>query len=129
MPEDQPRDSTESLYEEREAYAPAIIFEHDHKPGHYSLLLTDTHMVALMGTFQAAGYEGHGYDWNGVAMQAAREAGVLGRFDTDPEAGMFAAYGTDLEALQIVGAALAEAHANPDKLAALIAAGDPNDFD
>ena len=116
-------------YEERVAYAPVIIFEHDDKRGYYSLLLTDSHMVDVMGPFEAAGYEGHGYDWNGVAQQAAREAGVHGRFSTDPEAGMFAAYGTDLEALQVVAAALSEAHANPDKLAALIAAGDPNDFD
>lgn len=121
-------DSTEP-YSERVTYAPLILFEHDDKPGHYSLLLTDAHMVDVMGPFHAAGYEGHGYDWNGVALQAAREAGVDGRLNTDPEAGMFAAYGTDLEALQIVAAALAEAHANPDKLTALIAAGDPNDFD
>ena len=122
-------ESTTERYEERVAYAPLMIFEHDDKPGYYSLLLTDSHMVDVSGPFEAAGYEGHGYDWNGVAQQAAREAGVHGRFSTDPEAGMFAAYGMDLEALQTVAAALQAAHADPVRLAALIAAGDPNDFD
>lgn len=117
------------MYSEREAYAPLILFEYDHKPGHYSLILSDAHMVEVSAPFEAAGYMGGGYDWNAVALQAARDAGIFGRFGTDPEAGMFAAYGTDLDALQILGAALRAAHADPMRLAALIEAADPDDFD
>ena len=110
-------------------FAPLILFEYDHKPGHYSLMLTDTHMVGVDAPFVAAGHEGGGYDWNAVALQAGREAGIHGRFRTDPEAGMFVAYGTDLDALQILARALQVAHADPKRLAALIDAADPDDFD
>lgn len=117
------------MYDEREAYAPLMLFEYDHNPGHYCLMLSDAHMVDVSGPFEAAGYEGGGYDWNGVALQAGREAGLAGRFGTDPEAGSFVAYGSDLEALQQLGTALQAAHADPKRLAALIAAADPDDFD
>lgn len=118
-----------TLYDERKAYAPLQLFEYDHDPGHYCLMLSDRFMVEVSEPFEAAGYEGGGYDWNGVAMQAGREADVHTRFRTDPEAGTFVAYGTDLEALQILGAALKVAFDDPKRLAALIAAADPNDFD
>lgn len=116
-------------FDDRDTYAPLMLFEYDHRPGHYSLMLTDTHMVKVDAPFRAAGLMGHGYDWNGVARQAGREAGIDGRFNTDPEAGMFVAYGTDLEALKALGAALHTAFHTPERLAALIAAGDPAEFD
>jgi hypothetical protein len=117
------------MIDDRESYAPLVLFEYDHQPGNYCVLLSDSHMVKVDAAFQEAGYEGHGYDWNGVALQAAREIGVAGRFDTDPEAGMFVAYGADLEALKALGAALAAAFHDPARLRALIAAGDPSEFD
>lgn len=116
-------------YDERVAYAPLILFEYDHKPGHYCLLLSDNHMVRVDAPFAAAGYQGGGYDWNAVALQAAREIGVAGRFGTDPEAGTFVAYGEDLQALQALGAQLKRAFDDPVRLTALIAAADPEEFD
>ena len=120
-----------ALYEERVAYAPLILFEYDHDPGMYSLVLSDNHMVGVDGPFQAAGHEGGGYDWAGVArqIQQREQPALAGRFGMDPEAGMFVAFGEDLEALQALAAELHAAFHDPERLTKLIAGADPGWFD
>ncbi|MBL1073616.1 immunity 51 family protein [Nocardia sp. 2] len=116
---------------DREAFAPLVFFEYDHKPGNFCLMLTDAHMVASEEVFAAHGYDGGGYGWAGVAKAAVstRAPELEGRFGMDPEAGMFVAYGEDAEALRGLGALLQEAVTDRAVLAELVAAGDPEWFD
>lgn len=105
-------------------YAPLKLFEYDHKPGSYALMLTDSDMVKVDQAFAAGGRDGHGYGWADVALGAirAQNPGLEQRLGMDPEAGMFVAYSEDLEALRALGvilkalfhdqAALAEAAKN-----------------
>jgi hypothetical protein len=111
--------------------APLKLFEYDHKPGHFSLLLTDSWMIASTEIFEAAGFEGGGYSWAGVARAAiqAHAPQLDGRMGFDPEAGMFVAYGTDPDALRELGQLLRRALNEPEFLSALIASGDPEWFD
>lgn len=46
---------------------------------------------------------------------------VEGRVRFDPEGSMFCAYGTDREALEILGAAMADVANSPERVPALIA--------
>lgn len=93
------------MFEEREKYSPLSLFEYDHKPGHYCLMLSDQHMGRCEAVFEANGRLAGGYAWADVALQVMRtEAPELeARVGMDPEAGMFVAYGEDLEALQRLG--------------------------
>ena len=112
--------------------APLTMFEYDHKPGHFCLMLTDSSMVgAVEEPFQAAGFESNGYAWAGVARAAiqAHAPRLDGRMGFDPEAGMFVAYGTDPQALRELGLLLRRALDEPPFLAALISTGDPEWFD
>jgi hypothetical protein len=65
-------------------------------------MLSDNHMGAVSDLFEAAGHEGGGYDWETICKQLVRTRApeLKKRFRTDPEAGMFVAYGKDLEALK-----------------------------
>ncbi|NUS54454.1 MAG: hypothetical protein HOV66_06275, partial [Streptomycetaceae bacterium] len=84
-----------------EALAPLILFESDHTPGSFSLLLGDVAEPRVMAVFEECGQYGNGYGWEGVARSAVRNRApeLDGRFAYDCEAGMFAAYGGDREAL------------------------------
>ncbi|MRH87975.1 hypothetical protein GFY24_11045 [Nocardia sp. SYP-A9097] len=116
---------------DRETFAPLVFFEYDHKPGNYCLMLSDSHMVELEEVFAAAGYEGGGYGWTGVARSALalRAPELDGKFGLDPEAGTFVAYGEDAEALRRLGLLLQEAFRERTVLAEFIAGGDPEWFD
>jgi hypothetical protein len=97
------------MFEDRSTYAPFILIEHRHDPGNYSLILSDTEMVnGADAVFKANGRYGNGYGWSDVALAAMRaEAAALeARLAMDPEAGMFSAYGADLEALKALAALL-----------------------
>jgi hypothetical protein len=111
--------------------APLTLFEYDHQPGTYCLMLTDRHMVAMMDTFTEHGYEGNGYGWTGVARSAVRTRlpDIADRVRFDPEAGMFVAFGDDHEALWRLGGVLRDAVRDPSALTELIRAGDPDWFD
>ena len=119
------------MYEERETWSPLILFEYDHKLGNYCLMLSDNHMVAHCDLFEAAGYMGGGYDWGTIARQSIRAHApeLTGRLGMDPEAGTFVAYGTDLEALQVLGGLLHAAFHDQVRLQALIEGADPDWFD
>lgn len=114
-----------ALYEERAAYAPLVLFEYPHDPGHYSLMLSDASMVSppILGAFESHGRESTGYGWADVALAAIRRNApeLETRLGMDPEAGMFVAHGQDLEALQKLGRLLAAAHADPKALGELVA--------
>lgn len=93
-------------------------------PGNWSLMLTDQHFGKVAAVFeQVEGFEGSGYDWASVAHAViSRDAPHLeGRFGTDPEAGMFVAYGSDNKALGELGALLAKAYSDADYLGGLVA--------
>lgn len=92
-------------------------------PGNWSLVLRDTHFGAHTETFEAAGAEGGGYDWSSIALALVeRDAEhLVGRFGTDPEAGMFVAYGADPTVLEQLGALMFEVYNDPDLLAGLAA--------
>lgn len=110
------------MAEDHAALSPFVLFEYDHAPGSFCLLLSDAHMVALEEHFNARGYEGNGYGWTGVARQLLRvQAPELeGRMRFDPEAGTFCAYGEDEGALRALGELMRQAWGDPERLGALI---------
>ncbi len=110
------------MFDDRTSYAPLVLFEYDHKPGHYCLMLTDNHMVDVLDVFEANGREANGYGWADVALGVIRaEAPELeARMGMDPEAGMYVAYGEDLDALKALGALLHGAFHDHARLAALV---------
>lgn len=86
-------------------------------------MLTDQHFSTVAAVFeQVEGFTGSGYDWASVAVAAVgRDAPHLeSRFRTDPEAGMFVAYGGDREALGELGVLLARAYADSEYLGGLV---------
>lgn len=119
------------MYEERSAYAPFVLFEYDHKPGNFCLMLSDQHMVdGPDAVFEQNGRYGNGYGWADVALAAMRtqSPALESRLGMDPEAGMFVAYGSDLEALQALAVLLHAALQDPQKLAELVKAA-PYEYD
>lgn len=101
-------------------------------PGNYSLILGDRYFAEAADLFEAAGQEAGGYSWDAVAHTAVRIhapelADRIGGFD--PEAGMMCVYGEDEAALRELGLILSSAFHDRAKLAALIEATDPGDWD
>lgn len=110
------------MLDERTKYAPLILFEYDHEPGKYCLMLSDDPMIEHEELFEANGREPSGYGWADVALQVirTRAPALEARLGMDPEAGTFVAYGSDLEALQQLGALLHEAFHDPAILGPLV---------
>ena len=104
------------------SYAPFRLFEYDHAPGKYCLLLPDSRMDPTFEVFETNGREGGGYGWADVALQVMRTRApeLEARLGLDPEAGMFVAYGTDLAALRELGELLRAAFHDHAALAALV---------
>jgi hypothetical protein len=111
-------------------YDPLVLFEYDHKPGNYCLMLTDA-MVDVMEVFEEAGRYGNGYNWEAVARQAMRTYAQEydGLFDYDPEAGMFVAYGDNRVALEKLGGLLAKAFHDRELLSELLKDAEEDWFD
>lgn len=111
-------------------YEPFVLFEYRHKPGTFGLMLSDDRMIEVVDVFEEHGREGNGYAWSDVAIQAVRKHApdLEGRFQVDPEAGTFAAFGEDREVLKELGALLQEAFYDPAKLGELVAAA-PYEWD
>ena len=110
------------MLDERTRYAPLILFEYDHDPGKYCLMLSDDHMIEHEELFGSHGREPNGSGWADVALQVirTRAPALEGRLGMDPEAGTFVAYGSDLEALEQLGALLHEAFHDPGVLGPLV---------
>jgi hypothetical protein len=111
-------------------YAPLRLFEYDHEPGTYCLMLTDEHAAPVEAVFAAHDREPGGYGWADVAIHWIRTSApeLEDRLGLDPEAGMFVAHGKDLAALQALGAALRDAYHDHTRLDALVAAA-PYEYD
>ena len=110
------------MFVDKETYAPLALFEYDHNPGNYCLMLTDSRMVDVMEVFQANGREGGGYAWADLALGVIRSDApeLESKMGMDPEAGMFVAYGEDLDALKQLGTLLHAAFHDPARLAVLV---------
>jgi hypothetical protein len=81
-------------------------------------------------TITELGHEPNGEFWNGVTsyLLATSAKSLRGRFDTDPEAGMFVAYGSDRGALVALGERLSALANDPDAIRALVLAAEEEDF-
>ncbi|GAB3286146.1 Imm51 family immunity protein [Kineosporia babensis] len=90
-------------------------------PGKYSLIMS-TGGLPTDEAVSRSGHEPNGYFWDGVAEWVIRNQvpEVKGRVNSDSEAGMYCAYGTDREALATLGEAMARVANAPDTLLALI---------
>ena len=104
--------------EKSNVYKPFQLFEYDHQPGEYCLMLSDRFMVEKMDLFEANGRYGNGYGWADVALHAMRseDPDIESRLDMDPEAGTFVAFGNDYSALQKLAELLHGAYHDHGKL-------------
>jgi hypothetical protein len=102
----------------------------DTTPGRFSLLLHagTTPVDALV---EELGHEPNGYFWEGVARRvvAAEAPSLESRFDYDPEADMFSAYGEDRAALEALGALMDAVAMDSSRMQSLIVAADADGFD
>jgi len=112
---------------EQASLAPFTLFEYEHQPGTFCLMLSDGDMEKVEAVFEAHGAEGNGHGWGGLAESLARsqmpEIATGLRFDS--EAGMFAAMSGDRSALERLGATLHAAFHDPVLLRRLIREADP----
>ncbi len=99
-------------------------------PGTFSLLLTagETEVDDLI---EDLGHEPNGYFWEGVAELLVRtEAPALdGRFDLDPEGGMFCAYGTDRAALEELATLMSAVTNSGKRLREIVALAESTGFE
>jgi hypothetical protein len=112
---------------EADDLAPVTLFEYDHQPGTYCLLLSDRHMVEADEVFRTCGRSNGGYGWDGVARSVLehRLPDLRDQMPLDPVAGMCVAYGDDKSSLHTLGVVLRDALHNPQLLRELIGTGDP----
>jgi hypothetical protein len=98
-------------------------------PGAYSLLLTT--FDAAAPAFDAAGIDGGGYAWEGVARHViATDAAALGdRIKFDPEASMFCAYGDDRAGLEDLGKRLSALFHDLPRLTEMVKEIGPGGFE
>ena len=92
-------------------------------PGEYSLLL-EAGTTPVDDLIVELGHEPNGYFWEGVAQfLVSTEAPALdGRFDYDPEGGMFCAHGSDRPALAELATLMGAVASDGDRVRQLIAA-------
>ena len=97
--------------------------------GNHSLLLTE--FSPASETFEASGIEAGGYAWEAVARHIMNAVApeLAGRFGLDPESSMFCAYGSDREALTLLGGYLARIFHDPAQISALITELGADHFD
>jgi hypothetical protein len=119
------------LNDDRTTYAPLTLFEYDHAPGTYCLMMADAHWDDSLDVFEECDAYGNGYGWEGVARQAVRAhvPDVADRVDFDSEAGTFVAHSADLDALRRLGEVLQKAVRDHRLLAELIRGAEPEWLD
>lgn len=110
------------MIDDQTTFAPFVIFEYDHEPGLYCLLLTDDRMLAIAAVFEEHGANGNGYGWAQVVRRSVHEHApeIADQIGLDPEAGLLAVRSRDLGALRRLGALLRDAYHDQSRLAALI---------
>ena len=118
------------MFRDDTSYAPLDLYEYEHAPGKYCLMLSDNQMVDLMSVFDEHGRYGNGYGWADVALQAMRVYApeIEEKVELDPEAGTFAASSTDLAALKKLATLLHQAFHDHAKLGELVEEA-PFEFD
>lgn len=118
------------MFDDPKTYAPLKLFEYEHKPGTYALILSDADMDPVFDVFETNGRDARGYGFADLALQVirTREPELEAKVDFDPEAGTFVAHGSDLESLKQLGALLHEVFHDSAKLGPLIAAA-PYEYD
>jgi len=99
------------------------------EPNKFSLLLTEFEPASEV--FDAAGIEGGGYSWEGVARYVLEVVApdLKPRVGLDPEASMFCAYGEDRAALEQLGGQLSRLFNDKTALAAVIEEVGPAGFE
>ncbi|MFT3695736.1 MAG: Imm51 family immunity protein [Kofleriaceae bacterium] len=95
-------------------------------PGKFSLLLSTFSPADQI--FDAAGMEGGGYSWEGIARFVIEEDEIQ-NVGLDPEGSMFCAYGEDRATLETLGERLASLFHDHTALAEAIATIGPEGFD
>lgn len=87
----------------------------------FSLLL-DAGTTAVDDAIEAAGHEPNGYFWEGVAelIVATKVPELAGRFQSDPEGGMYCAIGSERDVLEQLGQQMAKVANDPAELHAII---------
>ncbi|MFF2124454.1 Imm51 family immunity protein [Streptomyces olivochromogenes] len=108
--------------------APFLLQGIEFDPGH-SLLLTE--WSELMPVIEAAGPEGNGYTWEGVArlLVVRHLPDVADQLEHDSESGMFAvysSYSSNREVLEALGALMRDLYRSPERLGVLLASVDPD---
>jgi hypothetical protein len=99
-------------------------------PGKFSLLL-DAGTTDVDEVIEELDHEPNGYFWEGIAqLLVDTEAPHLaGRFDYDPEGGMFVAYGPDRPALDELATLMTAVATNADLLRRLVALAEKRGFE
>lgn len=102
----------------------------DIRPGTHMLVL-DAGTTAVDDVVDELGHTPNGYFWEGAAqLLVATEAPDLdGRFEYDPEADTFVAHGTDLAALERLGALISAVANDPGRLRRLVALAEQRGFE
>lgn len=108
--------------------APFLLEDIEFDPGH-SLLLTG--WSELMPVIEAAGLEGNGYTWEGVArlLVARHLPDLADQLEHDSESGMFAVYSSNRKVLESLGALMRDLYRSPERLSVLLTSVDPDFFD
>jgi hypothetical protein len=100
------------------------------EPDRFSLLL-DAGDTPVEEVVAELGHEANGYFWEGVAQLLVRTHApeLAGRFDYDPEGGMFCAYGEDREALEKLGSMMSEVATDAVRIRGLITEAEDAGFE
>ena len=107
--------------------APSKLVEHNGP--RFSLIFDDFGPCA--DAFEARGFEGGGYTWQGVveALVAKFAPEIADKVKYDPESSMFAAYGTDREALIRVAHLIRDVHQDRALLERVLDSVDLSEYD
>ncbi|MBT2401523.1 Imm51 family immunity protein [Streptomyces sp. ISL-100] len=84
-----------------------------------------------MPVLQAAGREGNGYTWEGIARLLVAEhlSHAADQLEYDSESGMLAVYSSNRGALEALGVLMRDLYRSPARLGALMTSVDPDFFD
>lgn len=101
---------------------------HQHDDGTCSLTFTAFDTNGADSVFEAAGYDGGGYGWEGVvrALVQSHSPKLKKKLRYDPEASMFCVVSKDREALVQVAALIRTAVSDPAVLREAISNADPD---
>src|SRR5262245_27030153 len=115
------------LFEDRSRFAPLVLFEYEHNPGRFCLMMTDGDMEQVEDVFEDLNAEGNGHGWEGLAESVgeAQMSEIADRLTFGSEAGTFVVESHDLSALQRLGALLHDAFHDRPLLADLISKANP----